>query len=117
MVIDDDPTVPDLLRRALAKEGFQVESASSGGQGLEMAKRLRPRVITLDVMMPGLDGWAVLTALKADPATRDIVMDERAEEVVRKPDGKLGVKILGGVEKVKDQCKELKIGRCGQATN
>lgn len=75
------------------------------------------------------DGAKVVAALKGwkhtgprgeimiDPQTRDIVMDERAEEVIRKPDGKLGVKILGVVEKVKDQCKELKIGRCGQATN
>jgi hypothetical protein len=52
-----------------------------------------------------------------DPATRDIVMDERAEEVIRKPDGKLGIKVLGTVEKVKDQCKEQKIGRCGQTMN
>ena len=40
--------------------------------GLELAKQLKPAVITLDVMMPGMDGWAVLTALKADPATADI---------------------------------------------
>lgn len=52
-----------------------------------------------------------------DPVTRDIIQDERAEEVIRKPDGKLGVKILGVVPQVKDQCKELKLGRCGQAMN
>jgi hypothetical protein len=49
-----------------------------------------------------------------DPATRDIVQDERAMEVYRKPDGKLGLKVLGVVSQVKDQCKERKIGRCGQ---
>ena len=48
-----------------------------------------------------------------DPATRDIVNDEYAMEVVRKLDGKLGTKILGSIEQVKDPCKELKIGRCG----
>jgi branched-chain amino acid transport system substrate-binding protein len=48
-----------------------------------------------------------------DPATRDIVNDEHAMEVIRKPDGKLGTKILGSIKQVKDPCKELKIGRCG----
>jgi hypothetical protein len=49
-----------------------------------------------------------------DPATRDIIQDERAMEVYKKPDGKLGLKVLGAVAQVKDQCKEQKIGRCAQ---
>ena len=48
-----------------------------------------------------------------DPDTRDIVQDEHAMEVYRKPDGKLGVKIVGTTKQVKDECKALKIGRCG----
>ena len=48
-----------------------------------------------------------------DPATRDIVNDEHAMEVIRKPDGKLGTKVLGTIRAVKDECKELKVGRCG----
>ena len=72
LVIDDDPAVRDLMQRALGKEGYHVEVAADGRTGLEMAKRLKPAAITLDVMMPSLDGWAVLTALKADPATADI---------------------------------------------
>ena len=48
-----------------------------------------------------------------DPETRDIVNDEHAMEVIRKPDGKLGTKILGSIRQVKDECKILKIGRCG----
>jgi CheY-like chemotaxis protein/nitrogen-specific signal transduction histidine kinase len=72
LVIDDDARVHDLLRRSLAKEGFRVEIASSGEEGLAQAKKLRPDAITLDVMMPGMDGWAVLSALKADPQTADI---------------------------------------------
>lgn len=67
LVIDDDPTVLDLMRRFLNKEGFRVEIAAGGESGLRLAKELRPSAITLDVMMPGMDGWAVLTALKADP--------------------------------------------------
>ena len=51
--------------------------------------------------------------VRIDPATRDIVQDERAMEVYRKPDGKLGTKVLGTIAQVKDECKELKIGRCG----
>jgi hypothetical protein len=48
-----------------------------------------------------------------DAATRDIVMDEHAMEVIRRPDGKLGVKILSTTKAVKDECKVQKIGRCG----
>ena len=51
--------------------------------------------------------------VRIDPATRDIVQDERAMEVYRKPDGKLGTKVLGTIPQVKDECKELKLGRCG----
>jgi signal transduction histidine kinase/CheY-like chemotaxis protein/ligand-binding sensor domain-containing protein len=72
LVIDDDPAVRDLMQRSLGKEGYRVEAAADGKTGLEMAKRLKPAVITLDVMMPSMDGWAVLTALKADPVTADI---------------------------------------------
>ncbi|HXV43942.1 MAG TPA: response regulator, partial [Anaerolineae bacterium] len=72
LVIDDDSTVHDLMRRFLSKEGFWVETAASGESGLILAKQLRPAAITLDVMMPGMDGWAVLTALKADPDLADI---------------------------------------------
>jgi signal transduction histidine kinase/CheY-like chemotaxis protein len=72
LVIDDDPNVQDLMRRLLSKEGFQVETASAGEEGLKRAGELRPDVITLDVMMPSMDGWAVLSALKADPKLADI---------------------------------------------
>lgn len=72
LVIDDEPTVRDLMVRYLAKDGFQVETASGGQEGLLLAKELRPDVITLDVMMPTMDGWSVLGALKADPDLVDI---------------------------------------------
>jgi len=72
LVIDDDPAVHDLMRRSLEKDGFRVEVAADGKTGLELAKQLKPAVITLDVMMPSLDGWSVLTALKTDPSTADI---------------------------------------------
>ena len=72
LVIDDDPVVQDLMRRLLSKEGFRVETASAGDEGLKRAGELHPDVITLDVMMPSMDGWAVLSALKADPELADI---------------------------------------------
>lgn len=66
LAIDDDPSVHDLLRRFLGKYGFRVESALSGEQGLQLARRLLPDAITLDILMKGIDGWAVLRSLKAD---------------------------------------------------
>ena len=72
LVIDDDPAVQDVMRRFLAKEGFRVATAAGGEEGLRLARDLQPDAITLDVMMPGLDGWAVLTALKGDSATAAI---------------------------------------------
>jgi hypothetical protein len=72
LVIEDDPDTRDLLKRFLSKDGFRVKTVSEGEEGLRLARELQPDVITLDVMMPGLDGWAVLTELKADPALADI---------------------------------------------
>ncbi len=72
LVIEDDPATRDLLKRFLSKDGFRVQTVSEGEEGLRLARELQPDVITLDVMMPGLDGWAVLTELKADPALADI---------------------------------------------
>ena len=72
LVIDDEPAARDLVKRTLVKEGYRVETAASGPEGLGLARRIKPAAITLDVMMPGMDGWAVLTVLKADPLTADI---------------------------------------------
>jgi len=72
LVIDDEENARDLLRRHLESDGYTVVTARSGAEGLTIAARLRPHLITLDVMMPGLDGWAVLKKLKADPDLKDI---------------------------------------------
>ena len=72
LVIDDDPKQRDLIQRFLSKEGFCVRTAAGGEAGLRLARQLRPVAITLDVMMPGMDGWSVLLALKADRDLRDI---------------------------------------------
>jgi len=72
LVIDDDPSVRDLITRVLSKENLQVITAINGKEGFQKAMDLRPSVIILDVMMPEVDGWTVLTALKSDEALRDI---------------------------------------------
>ena len=83
LVIDDDETVRDLMRRVLSREGFDVVTASDGQEGLALARELRPSVITLDVMMHEMDGWSVLQAIRADPALADIpvvmlsILDEK----------------------------------------
>lgn len=72
LVIDDDPNVRDLITRVLSKDGFVVTTASNGIEGMQIARENRPDIITLDVMMSGMDGWAILTSLKADPHLSDI---------------------------------------------
>ena len=72
LVIDDDPNVLDLMKRMIARAGFRVATASNGEEGLRLARELKPAAITLDVLMPDVDGWTVLTALKADPSLCDI---------------------------------------------
>jgi PAS domain S-box-containing protein len=84
LVIDDDPLARQLLRRLLVSEGFTVYEAADGATGLERARQLTPDCITLDVMMPGSDGWTVLTQLKQDedlagiPVIMLSVLDERS---------------------------------------
>jgi len=72
LAIDDEPTARDLMRRFMEREGYRVETAASGAQGLALARQIKPDAITLDVLMPEMDGWAVLAALKADPELADI---------------------------------------------
>jgi PAS domain S-box-containing protein len=72
LTIDDDPAARELMKRFLSREGFQPVLADSGEAGLRLARELRPNVITLDVMMPKMDGWSVLQQLKADASLRDI---------------------------------------------
>jgi PAS domain S-box-containing protein len=72
LVIDDDPGSREVLSQFLAKRGFRVEVAAGGEEGLALARKLRPLAITLDVVMPGMDGWQVLGALKADPDLADV---------------------------------------------
>jgi signal transduction histidine kinase/DNA-binding response OmpR family regulator len=71
LVIDDDPSIRNLASRYLHKEGFNVETAPNGKEGLALAKKVKPQVITLDVMMPVMDGWATLKQIKSDPELKE----------------------------------------------
>jgi adenylate cyclase len=72
VVIDDDATARELIADHLKGEGFSVVTAAGGVEGLKLARKLRPTAITLDVIMPDLDGWSVLAALRQDPELADI---------------------------------------------
>ena len=72
LVIDDDADARDLLRRFLAREGFDTITAADGAEGLRLARQFQPTLITLDVVMPKMDGWAVLQQLRADPALASV---------------------------------------------
>ena len=98
LIVDDEPTARELMARHLRRAGFNVLEAADGRAGLEAAKAARPDVITLDVLMPRMDGWAVLQELKSDPDLADIpvimatITDERnlgialgASEYLTKP--------------------------------
>ena len=76
LVIDDDADVRDIMERLLLRDGYRPVLAEGGVAGLELARRVQPAAITLDVMMPDLDGWSVLSALKSDPtlASTPVVM-------------------------------------------
>jgi CheY-like chemotaxis protein len=83
LIIDDDATVRDLVGRFLEREGFSVAKADGGKEGLRLARELRPAAVTLDIMMPDLDGWTVLAAIKGDPDLVDLpvvlmtILDEK----------------------------------------
>ena len=72
LVVDDDETVRDFMKRFLERQGYQVQTAANGIEALARAREARPVAITLDVMMPDIDGWTVLAAIKGDPDLADI---------------------------------------------
>lgn len=72
LVVDDDPEIVSMLSTRLTARGYKVSSAGDGHRALELAKRERPDLVLLDVMMPGKSGWEVARALKQDPVTQSI---------------------------------------------
>jgi signal transduction histidine kinase/DNA-binding response OmpR family regulator len=72
LVVEDDPPAAELLMRQIEKSGFRAEVARTGGEALAKARDHQPAAITLDILLPDLDGWEVLTRLKREQATSDI---------------------------------------------
>src|SRR6185437_11842615 len=72
LVVEDDPPAAELLARQLDRAGFRSQIVSTGSEVLAKAHALQPAAITLDILLPDLDGWEVLTRLKNDPATSAI---------------------------------------------
>src|SRR5215467_8058260 len=72
LVVDDDPEIVTMLSTRLGHRGYKVTTASDGHRALELAKREKPDLVLLDVMMPGKSGWEVARALKQDPVTQHI---------------------------------------------
>lgn len=72
LIVDDELTYADLLAEVFEDHGYEVTAAASGPEGVEKAFALIPDVILMDVMMPGLSGWAAVSRLKADPRTRHV---------------------------------------------
>jgi signal transduction histidine kinase/CheY-like chemotaxis protein len=98
LVVDDDPIVHDVLTATLSKEGYRLMYAGDGVEALDIMRKTRPDVVTLDVMMPKMDGWSVLGAMKSDAELADIpvimltIVDDRtlgyslgASEFMTKP--------------------------------
>jgi DNA-binding response OmpR family regulator len=86
LVIDDEPDLLELIEVNMKAAGFEVLSASNGKEGLEMARKTKPELIVLDVMLPELGGLEVCKSLRRDPATADIpvlMLTARATEIDR----------------------------------
>jgi len=72
LAVDDDPSVIYVLKKYLEGEGYQVVPAHNGAEAIRLAREVKPFAITLDIMIPGRDGWEVINELKGDPATEHI---------------------------------------------
>ena len=72
LVVEDDPYSMDVATIMLESHGAEVHTAEDGAEGLKVAQAVRPNFILSDISMPGMDGWMMIDALKADPRTKDI---------------------------------------------
>jgi DNA-binding response OmpR family regulator len=72
LIIEDEKLIIVSTQMVLEAAGFRVESAVNGEEGISKAKSIRPDLILLDIMMPGIDGWETLTRLKRDPECSDV---------------------------------------------
>jgi len=106
--------------KAYGKDSYPDFMSAAGWDTMhaifDTIKKLNGKVDDGAKVIDAMKGWTAngpRGKVTIDAATRDIVQDENAMEVIRKPDGTLGIKVLGTTKAVKDECKELKVGRCG----
>ena len=82
MVVDDDPNALDIVRTFLESKGYQVTTAKDGNEALAQLEEVRPAIVLLDVMMPGMDGWEVARVIKNHPdfsSTRVVMLTARSD--------------------------------------
>ncbi len=94
LVVDDDDVIRQLITVNLELEGFEVATAVDGQDCLDKVKDVRPDVVTLDIMMPRLDGWEAASRLRADPETADVkvvLLSARAQEADLERGSRIGV--------------------------
>ncbi len=83
LVVDDEPHIVELARMYLEQANYRVVSAADGSQALEAARQMRPALVVLDLMLPGLDGWEVCRRLRAESDVPIIMLTARSDEVDR----------------------------------
>jgi CheY-like chemotaxis protein len=94
LVVDDDDVIRQLITVNLELEGFEVTTAVDGQDCLDKVKEVDPAVVTLDIMMPRMDGWEAASRLRADPDTADVkvvLLSARAQEADLQRGDRIGV--------------------------
>lgn len=72
LIVEDDKFLRDLISQKLSKEGYNIDQAVDGEEGVKKTKEIKPAIVLLDLILPGIDGFEVLTKLKEDPETKNI---------------------------------------------
>ncbi|MCA9874878.1 MAG: response regulator [Anaerolineales bacterium] len=107
LAIDDDPLTLRIVERVLQKHGYEVHTAPNGHEGLAKAQALKPDLVILDIMMPGLDGFQVCRKLREDPETAVItVLMLTARGAIDKP----ASDPVDFAQRVRDQLKGYRVG-------
>lgn len=74
LIIEDDSALLEMYKIKFQESGFELLTASDGETGLDLARQEKPHLVLLDIMMPKMDGFAVLGEIKKDPATKDVIV-------------------------------------------
>ena len=97
MIVDDNPVNVKLVRAVLAADGYDIRTAADGPEAWSVLEQFRPRLILMDVQLPGADGFELTRRLKLDPATRDIIV--LAITAYAMP-GRRGKSLHGGLQRL-----------------